>query len=79
MKYAKCGLECSKCGSFQNQECKGCQEMKGTSFYGPCKWYKCTQEKGFAHCGQCDDFPCDGLKSALEIVGGLYAIENLRK
>lgn len=78
MKFALCGLDCSKCGSFQNKECKGCHAMKGTSIYGRSEWYHCCKDKNLEHCGQCDVFPCDGLKSALEMVGGLSAIENLK-
>lgn len=78
MKFALCGLDCSQCGSFQNKECNGCHTMNGTSIYGRCEWYHCCKDKKLEHCGQCDIFPCDGLKSALEMVGGLSAIENLK-
>lgn len=78
MEFALCGLDCAKCGSFQNKECQGCQAMNGTSIYGRCEWYHCCKDKELEHCGQCDKFPCDGLKSALEAVGGLSAIDNLK-
>lgn len=78
MKFALCGLDCTKCGSFQNDECKGCHEMKGTSIYGICEWYHCCKDNDLEHCGQCGSFPCDGLKNAFTAVGGLYAIDNLK-
>lgn len=78
MKFALCGLDCSKCGSFKNKECKGFHIMSGTSIYGRCEWYHCCKDKKLEHCGQCESFPCEGLKNALEMVGGLSAIENLK-
>lgn len=78
MNFALCGLDCTKCGSFQNNECKGCHEMKGTSIYGKCEWYHCCKDNKLEHCGQCGTFPCDGLKNALKAVGGLSAIDNLK-
>ena len=78
MDFGLCGLDCSKCGMFQGKKCKGCFAMKGTSFFGHCKWYHCCTEKGFEHCGQCADFPCAELYSALEEVGGVSAIDNLK-
>lgn len=78
MKFGLCGLDCSKCGLFQEQKCKGCHEMKGNSFFGHCKWYHCCIEKGFEHCGQCVSFPCAELYNALKEVNGLSAIDNLK-
>lgn len=78
MKYGICGLDCTQCGIFQEKKCKGCHAMKGNSFFGHCKWYKCCKDKGYEHCGHCDTFPCVELKSALEEVGGLSAIDNLK-
>lgn len=77
MKFGLCGLDCSVCGMFQEKKCKGCRAMKGTSFFGYCKWYHCCMEKGFEHCGRCPSFPCAELHMALEEVGGLSAIDNL--
>jgi hypothetical protein len=53
--------------------------MNGISMYGRCEWYHCCKDKGLEHCGQCDVFPCSGLKNALEMVGGLSAINNLKE
>lgn len=78
MKLGLCGLDCSVCGSFLNNECRGCHAMGGTSIYGKCEWYHCCKDKELEHCGQCGSFPCKELKSALEAVGGLSAIENLK-
>lgn len=32
MKFALCGLDCTKCGSFRNKECRGCQAMNGIQY-----------------------------------------------
>lgn len=78
MKYGLCGIDCTQCGSFKEKECKGCHAMKGTSIYGHCQWYHCCNEKGMEHCGKCENFPCKELKLALEEVGALSAIDNLK-
>ena len=78
MNLGLCGLNCAECGSFWNNECKGCRAMDGTSIYGKCEWYHCCKDKGLEHCGQCDSFPCKELNSALEAVVGLSAIDNLK-
>ena len=33
-----------------------------TVFWGECDKAKCCIEKGFEHCGQCPEMPCDKLK-----------------
>ncbi len=39
-------------------ECMGCLSDKVSIFCQVCKIKKCTKEKGYAGCHQCDEFPC---------------------
>jgi len=45
--------------------CRGCRDENGTIGFlgmkGPCKVYRCIQEKGFDFCFECPDFACDNL------------------
>ena len=47
--FALCGLDCTKCSSFQNNEYKGCHEMKGTSINGKCEWYHGCKDNKLEH------------------------------
>lgn len=57
-----CGLLCSTCSFAQSHNCKGCHATQGNPFYGECHIAQCAINKGFSHCGQCPDMPCDALK-----------------
>lgn len=58
-------MECAACEHFP-ETCQGCEAEQGRPFWCEhynngevCKRYVCcTQEKGLAHCGQCDQLPC---------------------
>ncbi len=45
--------------------CPGCRASQGAIAFlgmeGPCKVWRCTQERGFLLCMECGDFPCDHL------------------
>lgn len=41
--------------------CGGCIETNGHPFHGECPVAMCCQEKGFLHCGECPDIPCELL------------------
>ncbi len=58
---SRCGLHCTGCGYKKTCNCGGCIETEGRPFHGECPVAKCCQEKGFLHCGQCPDIPCDML------------------
>ncbi|MGA2331909.1 MAG: DUF3795 domain-containing protein [Syntrophales bacterium] len=51
--------------SVEKARCAGCRNEQGTiSFQGdtkPCAVFRCTNEKGIAHCYECAEFPCDHL------------------
>lgn len=36
-------------------------KTKGHPFYGECRVAACCQNKGYDHCGQCADMPCQVL------------------
>ena len=59
---ARCGLICADCDYREKMNCPGCVEADGKMFWGECQIAKCCVEKGHAHCGECDDFPCDDGK-----------------
>lgn len=58
---SRCGLHCSDCGYKQSHGCGGCIETNGNPFHGKCPVAACCQDKGFHHCGQCPDMPCQLL------------------
>lgn len=60
-----CGTICSDCEYYQN-ECKGCSGVDGRPFWiqyveqDTCKIYDCcANKKKVAHCGKCNELPCD--------------------
>jgi len=61
MAESRCGLLCSECKWKDIMKCGGCTAIK-KPFWGPkCVIKNCCEEKGKAHCGQCDRFPCKQL------------------
>ncbi len=60
---SRCGLMCNSCGWKDSHGCGGCIESGGHPFHGACPVAQCCQGKGFAHCGQCPDMPCEQLFS----------------
>lgn len=59
---SRCGIECSTCEFREKVNCKGCTNID-TPFHGVCDVKKCCEEKNLECCGECNDFPCDLLKS----------------
>jgi len=57
-----CGLLCDGCTYKESHGCIGCIALKGNPFWGECPVAKCCQDKGFVHCGECTDIPCEILK-----------------
>jgi hypothetical protein len=58
---SRCGLACEGCGYIQSHGCGGCIETSGRPFHGECPVASCCQKRGFAHCGECPDIPCERL------------------
>ena len=59
---SRCGLLCDGCVFKESHGCTGCMALAGKPFWGECPVAKCCQDKGFGHCGECSDIPCDMLK-----------------
>ena len=60
---AYCGLDCGNCEWRERKSCPGCQAAAGEMFWGQCALATCCIGKGLAHCGRCDEFPCEQLKA----------------
>ena len=58
---SRCGLHCTGCEYKEACGCGGCIETNGQPFHGECPVAVCCQEKGFIHCGECPDIPCELL------------------
>lgn len=58
---SRCGLHCTTCTFKEPCHCGGCMETGGHPFHGECPVAICCQEKGFVHCGECPQLPCDLL------------------
>lgn len=58
LKAGFCGDYCGKCENYP-EHCKGCNPVVHSS----CEFIKCCMEHGVAHCGFCDDFPCDKISN----------------
>lgn len=56
-----CGLLCDRCEFKNTHGCGGCINTKGHPFYGECHIAVCCQNKGYIHCGQCNQMPCEEL------------------
>jgi hypothetical protein len=57
-----CGAYCDGCpsyGSGGDPPCAGCTEIQGNPWWGECRLFKCASEKKVAHCGLCNEFPCE--------------------
>ena len=58
---SRCGLLCDGCDYREPCGCGRCIETMGHPFHGECPVAVCCQEKGFAHCGECCEMPCEKL------------------
>ena len=63
---AMCGDYCAECGWRDKTGCAGCQQAKGEMFYGTCQVAKCCSTKGYLHCGECPDLPCEALQQVFD-------------
>lgn len=62
----KCGTDCNTCQFKEKFHCGGCEKMHGKIFWGECDIYKCAANKGFHHCGDCQELPCKDLIQFIE-------------
>ena len=70
---ARCGLVCTKCGTFLKRKCKGCGSDK--PMFKGCPVKKCTVEKNITTCADCKDFAdlkqCGKINSFISKIIGL--------
>ena len=60
--FSYCGYDCAKCKNFkQNMNCAGCRNEN--DLISDCPTRICAAERGFLHCGECGEFPCEELKN----------------
>jgi len=64
MVKSRCGIVCDpvKCKEAFKVDCPGCVAMD-KPFWGECDVKICCEGRGLEHCGLCDNFPCEVLKS----------------
>jgi general stress protein 26 len=60
---SRCGLLCAGCTYKESHGCKGCLKLDGKPFWGTCDVAKCCINKGYPHCGECPDMPCQDLRN----------------
>ena len=85
MNISVCGYDCHACKFFKDKECAGCRiaaPLNKCVWGGGCDLHNCATSKGFNHCGQCPDFPCEMLVTAMTNESGEQgrekAFDNLR-
>lgn len=59
-----CGAYCGTCEWKEKTNCPGCQLSQGKMFWGECQMASCAINKGFKHCGSCEELPCSKLQEA---------------
>jgi len=75
----KCGTDCGTCQFKDRFHCAGCHEQGGEPFWGNCEIYVCAASKGLAHCGMCENLPCDRLIEFIENGHNPDRMTNLNK
>lgn len=61
---SRCGICCSKCEYLEKGICKGkCVDINKPFWGDSCQIKSCAESKGVKCCGECDEFPCEQLKS----------------
>lgn len=63
---AYCGSYCGACEWKDKIGCPGCKACQGNVFWGECDKAKCCIEKGFCHCGECPELPCEKLRGLFD-------------
>lgn len=59
---AYCGSYCGSCEWKDKLGCKGCKASAGKMFWGQCEKAACCIFKGYEHCGECPEVPCEELR-----------------
>lgn len=60
---SRCGIECSQCTFLKDNICIGCINITKPFWADACPVKTCCENKHIECCGQCNEFPCELLKS----------------
>ncbi len=64
-----CGECCTGCKKKQAGDCPGCIAADGYvpewAGSGRCRIHACAREHGVRFCGDCPDFPCEGIREMM--------------
>jgi hypothetical protein len=59
---SRCGVLCRACHYREPLHCDGCIAIVKPVWGDRCPVKSCCEDKQYAHCGLCPEFPCDLLK-----------------
>jgi len=60
--YGYCGMPCALCSRYRTEGKSRCPGCSCNGYYtDACKVHHCCRNRGLAHCGACQDFPCKRL------------------
>lgn len=59
---SRCGILCGECAYREKMNCKGCSNIEKPFWGEDCSVKTCCESKKLAHCGECNEFPCDMLR-----------------
>jgi len=61
---SRCGLLCKWCKYKEPMKCPGCVALNGKASWCDdyCDVSKCCVDRGYSHCGECPECPCDDLR-----------------
>ena len=61
MVESRCGILCSECDYREKVNCEGCVNISKPFWGDSCPVKDCCEGRGYDHCGQCEEFPCELL------------------
>ena len=63
MMKSRCGTICDtkKCKEAYGIDCAGCLNISKPAWGDSCPVKDCCESRGYDHCGQCPEIPCDIL------------------
>ena len=77
---SRCGLLCTWCEYRQSCGCEGCVETDGNPFHGKCHVAQCCLERGYSHCGECENLPgeCADTECKKTDANGFFECEGCK-
>lgn len=58
---SRCGIKCSECEYKESVGCPGCLHITKPFWGDSCPVKSSCEDKGYEHCGKCEQFPCKVL------------------